>query len=338
MEAVLKRKKIRLLLYVTVLSFLLCALFIFSIMTGSMSLAPRQVVGALLGMEPDSTITSVVTAYRVPRILFAAFTGLVLGVTGGVMQTLTRNPLADPYITGLSSGAALGAAVALTSAVIPFYAVPVFAFAGGVALLLMALFLAERAGGGALNFILAGLAMGTIANAILIVLITMGGEGSHGILYWVFGSFSATTWVDLRTSFLIAAPFLLLLFLKARDLNIMIFGEEHARQLGVNAKALWYLLVVSLSVAVSACVSFCGTVGFIGLVAPHMVRLVVGSDNRFILPLSGLTGSLLLMAADDLVRNPVNPIFEMPIGSMTALIGVPFFIYLLIRRGKTHGL
>jgi len=337
-ETTIRQKRYRFVVYAAVLSLALLSLFFISVMIGSVWFSPETVLGVFFGTEGSSTITSIIMGYRVPRVLFALFTGLVLGISGGVMQPLTRTPLAAPYLTGLASGAALGAAVAFVMPGIPLYAIPIFAFAGGILMLMLVMFISRKAGSGPLNFILAGLAVGTVASAFLMIIITSASNASHGILYWLYGSFSTSSWSDLWTAAVIATPFLIFMLLKSRDLNILIFGEDHAKQLGINSHRLWVALLLSLSIAVSACVAFCGVIGFIGLVAPHIMRLLVGSDNRFVLPLSGMMGAILLIVSDDIVRSPLNPLFEMPVGSMTALIGVPFFIYLLIKRGKNFDL
>ncbi|MEJ5292836.1 MAG: iron ABC transporter permease [Candidatus Methanosuratincola sp.] len=309
-----------------------------SIMIGSMPLSPSGVIDAIVNPRNDPVASSIVLGYRIPRVLFASLTGFVLGISGGVIQTLTRNPLADPYITGMSSGAALGAAIAFVVPFFPYFAVPALAFIGGLSMLLLSIFLAKKAGAGSLGFILAGIAVGTFASAILMVVLAISSEKAHGIIYWLFGSFSTSTWGDFQVALAVSAPVLVFVLYKARDLNILLLGEEHASQLGIDSRRLWLLLLLSSSLGVSVCVSFCGIIGFIGLVAPHMVRLVIGSDNRIVLPLAGFTGSLLIVVADDIVRNPLNPIAEMPVGSVTSMIGVPFFVYLLIKKGKSFGM
>ena len=338
MESTIRRKKLRLITCVCVLSILLLISFLLSITIGSLDLTLRQVFEAMIGINKDPTVNSIVLGYRIPRVLFSTCTGFTLGVAGTVIQTLTRNPLADPYITGMSSGAALGAAIAFLIPALPLLAAPLLAFIGGASMLFLTIFFAKKAGGGSVGFVLSGIAVGTIANAVLMMIISMSGEMAHGILYWIFGSFSTSTWGELQTALLVSLPAIVYIFLTVKDLNILLLGEEHARQLGVEARRLWFTLLVSSSLAVAAWVSFCGVIGFIGLVAPHIVRLSVGSDNRFVLPLAGLTGSLLLLVSDDIVRAPLIPIGEMPVGSITSIIGVPFFIYLLTKRGRSLGM
>lgn len=331
-------RRLRLGVYVGTLSIFFAIAFLASIMMGTLPLSAWEVIETLVRPERDPVASSIVLGYRIPRVLFASLTGFVLGVSGGVIQSLTRNPLADPYITGMSSGAALGAALGFLVPVLSYVTVPAFAFAGGIAMLAMSIFLAKKAGAGSIGFILSGIAVGTFASALLMVVLSMASEKAHGILYWLFGSFSTTTWLDLQVASAASVLPLAYVLFRARDLNILLLGEEHASQLGLNSRRLWLSTLIASSLSVSVCVSFSGIIGFIGLVAPHMVRLIIGSDNRFVLPLAGFTGSLLIVIADDIVRNPLNPIAEMPVGSITSMIGVPFFIYLLIRKGKSFGI
>lgn len=230
LESTIKRKKPRLVAYTSVLSTLLAVSFLLSMMIGSLALTPQQVLETIIGANRDPIASSVVLGYRVPRILFSIYTGFVLGIAGGVMQILTRNPLSDPYVTGMSSGAALGAAIAFIIPALPLFAVPLLAFVGGMSMLLLAIFVARKAGGGSISFILAGIAVGTIANAVLMIVISTSIETAHGILYWIFGSFSTSTWNELQIALLISLPPLIYIFLTVKDLNILLLGEEHARR------------------------------------------------------------------------------------------------------------
>lgn len=336
----MKNRKVVLISYVSLLLFFLIILFFASILVGSAGLTVVQVISSIFGWNHNQITHNILFDYRIPRVIFVLLTGFILGVAGGVMQTLTRNPLADPYISGMSSGAAVGAAIAFTIPFLPFYSVPLLAFIGGISSLSLSMFIARRAGGGSMSFILAGVAVGTFASAILMIIISLNPYQSHGILYWLYGSFSTASWGAIETVLIVSVPSLLLIFWWARDVNIMLFGEDHAKQLGVNAKLLWPALLMLSSISVAACVAYAGIIGFIGLVSPHVVRLVTGSDNRFVLPLAGLTGALLLLASDDIVRVPINLFggVELPVGSVTAMIGVPVFIYLLLKKGKNFGM
>ena len=332
-----KRKRLRLAVYLTLLSLSLSLALMISLMIGSYALSPSQILEALFHPK-DLVARNIVLNYRLPRTLLASLTGFVLGVSGGVIQTLTRNPLADPYITGTASGAALGATIALLTPSLPLFAVPFFAFAGGLLAVLLSLVLAKKARAGPIGFILAGIAVGTFCSAVLMILLSLFSQQAHGILSWLYGSFSTSTWTKVKIVMPLSIPAVLYLLTKARDLNLLLLGEEHASQLGIEAGRLWKFMLAISSFAVSVCISFSGIIGFVGLVAPHMVRLMVSSDNRFVLPLGGLTGALVLLLSDDLVRSPVNPFGEIPVGAVTSMIGVPFFAYLLWKRGEKFGM
>lgn len=334
MLGVIKRRKIRLIVYISFLSILLFTAFLSSLMIGAYPLSPIEVINALISPSND-TGSIIVNNYRVPRALLAVVTGFSLGMAGGAIQSLTRNPLADPYITGMSSGAALGAAIAFI-APLNIFMIPFFAFTGGLSSILLTMFLARKSGAGPIGFILAGIAVGTIFSAVLMFILVIAAERAHGILYWIYGSFSTSNWNKIQVILPIVIPSFIFLLINARDLNILLLGEEHASQLGINAKRLWNLMLFVSSLSVSTCVAFSGIIGFIGLVAPHMVRLMVSSDNRFVLPLAGLTGAFLLLVSDNIVKSPFNPIGEIPIGVITSIMGAPFFIYLLLRRGEKY--
>jgi iron complex transport system permease protein len=331
-----KQRKIKLLIYSFILFILLFISFLFSLMIGSFPLSPMEVFENLINPEKNKTISTIIFNYRLPRALFTMITGFSLGVSGGVIQSLTRNPLADPYITGTSSGAALGAAIAFLLPNISIYFIPFFAFIGGISSILLTIFLAKKAKAGPIGFILAGIAVGILASAILIFVITLAQEKAHGIIYWIYGSFSTSKWSDIIITFPIVLFCSIFLFINARDLNILLLGEEHASQLGINAKKLWILMLLISSLCVSSCVAFSGIIGFIGLIAPHMIRLMISSDNRFVLPLGGLTGAFLLLVSDNIVKSYINPFGEMPISTITSMIGVPFFIYLLMKKGGKY--
>lgn len=332
---IVKKRKIRLIIYSSSLSLFLFSAFLMSLMIGAYPLSPIEVINALI--HPDgSTASIIVNNYRVPRALSALITGASLGIAGGVIQSLTRNPLADPYITGMSSGAALGAAIAFTLPFVNIFMVPVFAFFGGLISILLTIFLAKVSRAGPIGFILAGIAIGTIFSSLLMLILALAAEKMHGILYWIYGSFSTSKWDEIYVILPIVIPSFLFLLMNARDLNILLLGEDHARQLGINAKRLWNLMLLISSLSVSTCVAFSGVIGFVGLVSPHIVRLMVSSDNRFVLPLAGLTGALLLILSDNVVKSPINPLGELPIGVITSIMGVPFFIYLLLKRGGRY--
>lgn len=338
-----KAKKKLLLTLISIKVFLLFILSIFSLTLGQARIEPIEALKAILsplfGNEAiDPSIKTIVIEYRLPRIINAIITGSALSAAGVVMQALTRNPLADPYITGLASGASFGAAFALIYPFIPLYTAPFFAFLGGTMALILTFSLAKWAGGSSLSLILGGVVVGTLFSSLLIFLVTFASERTHGVFFWLFGSLSTSSWRVVNMIAPIVFFSIIYLCFRAKELNAILLGEEDALLLGISVKFLRFSLIVISSLAVAACVSFTGVIGFLGLVAPHLVRLWVSWDHRLLLPLAALTGSIILLAADNVVRSPINPLFELPIGAVTTLLGVPFFLYLMVKEGRRYAI
>jgi iron complex transport system permease protein len=283
---------------------------------------------------PDAHET-IILSLRLPRVLLAAAVGAALSVAGGAFQGLFRNPMADPYVIGVSSGAALGAALALTAhpavTAIGLSGVPLAAF-GGALITVSAVYGLSRLGREVPigNLLLTGVAAGAFLSAMVSLVIVFGRNHLDEIVYWLMGSLAGRGWAHLGT----ALPYLALggttLILLSRDLNALLLGEEEAAHLGVRVERTKGIILAAGSLLTAAAVATCGVVGFVGLVVPHIARLVVGPDHRVLLPVSALAGSLLLVAADLVARLAVRP-GELPVGVVTALIGGPFFLYLLGR-------
>ena len=328
------------------LLMLLFVSFIYSISFGSIFLEKKEIVyialEKIVGLSPAESITDatrdIVLNIRLPRVFLAALVGASLSVAGATFQGLFRNPLADPYIIGVSSGAALGAALAIVSGLsmgwAGFGAVPVMAFAGGV-LTIMLVYQLSRQGGfvPVMTLLLAGIAICAFLSALVSLLIYFAGERLLQVVFWMMGGLGGARWSYVR----IMLPYVFIgfgiIYFFARELNAMLLGEDTARYLGIDAEKLKKIFLVAASLLVSAAVSTSGIIGFIGLVVPHMIRLVAGPDHRFLLPASALTGAVLLLGADTLARTVIAPA-ELPVGIITAILGAPFFLYLLRRRKK----
>jgi iron complex transport system permease protein len=256
-----------------------------------------------------------------------------------VYQALFRNPMADPYIIGVSSGASLAVAIAsffgLSAGLLGFSGVMLAAFIGslGVSLVVFSLAHSKARGVSVLTLILSGIAVGSLCSAGTSFIMMLSTEQLHQVLFWIMGSLATAQWERVA----IVGPVVLvgsgLLYLFSRDLNLLTLGEARARQLGVNTERLKTVVIVLSSVVVAAAVSVSGIIGFIGLVIPHMMRVVVGPDNRVLFPVSVLCGGIVLLVADTLARTVMVP-REIPVGILTALLGSPFFIYLL-RRSRS---
>lgn len=283
--------------------------------------------------SPTDTTEAILWDIRLPRVILAALVGMLLASAGAALQGLLLNPLADPYTVGVSSGAALGASATLAfglGALAGGYGVPIAAFITAIAAMAVVYSLARYRGRlGLHSFLLAGVVVGSFLWALLTFVITLAGQDLSLIIYWLLGSFQAPDpWGYVRLSFPIGILALVILFAFARDLNLFALGEESAHHLGVRTESLKTIIIAITSLATATAVSVSGIIGFVGLVAPHIARKLFGPDHRVLLPSSALLGASLLVVADTLARNVVSG-QELPVGVVTALLGAPFFCYLL---------
>ena len=273
----------------------------------------------------------IVGGIRLPRVIAAFFVGAGLAVAGAAMQSLFRNPMADPYILGTSSGGALGASFAIVF--LGGFFVPVFAWIGAVVAILIVWSIAGRRGVISVEtLLLTGIAVSFFFSAIVSFLIAVAGQNVHQILFWLMGGFWNASPTDAMLAAALLIPAGALLFFMGRDLNALSLGEETAAHLGIDAtKARWTVLGAS-TLLVAGAVSIAGSIGFIGLVTPHIVRMLLGPDNRAVIPASILAGGIILAISDTLARTFFS---DLPVGIITAFIGAPFFIWLIYQRGTT---
>lgn len=283
--------------------------------------------------EIKPNIVAVIWDLRMPRILCGIFVGAGLASAGVIFQSVLQNPLADPYTLGISTGAAFGASVALLlNILIGFYfPISLMALAFALFTLLIVIMISLR-GGGLMrsNLIIAGIIMSSILSAGISFIKMLAGEDVSAIVFWLMGSLGSKDWRDVALVGIVVIFAFILSYFYANDLNVMTLGTRNAEALGVNVKRirLFYLIVASCITAV--CVSVCGIIGFVGLIVPHMLRFWLSSDNRVLLPLSALSGAVLLCGADNVTRLISNG--EMPVGVITTLLGGPFFIYIFLKR------
>lgn len=331
------------LLWGIVLLAALVASVLVAVSIGPANLSPLQVLGSVLrhlGLRPEhfgvaveltAIQDGIVWELRLPRLLTAALVGAGLAVSGAVMQALTRNPLADPYLLGLSSGASLGAvAVLLLGAAV---LLPVAAFAGAMAAMALTLGLASALGViTPTRTVLAGLAVSALASALasFIIFFSAQGDSYREVLSWMMGSLSAATWSSVAITGVAFAVAGTPVLLSGRILDGFAFGDTAAAALGLNVTAIRWLLLGGTAVLTGAMVSVSGSIGFVGLILPHAVRLLTGARHRALLPLSALAGALFMVWADTLARTLFDP-REIPVGIITALLGAPVFIIMLWR-------
>jgi iron complex transport system permease protein len=332
------------------LTLVLFGLAYWSLISGYVHFSPAEVAtilwaklgwGTFFG-EPERTV--IIWEVRVPRIAVAMATGAALALSGGIFQGLLRNPLADPYTLGVSSGAALGAATVIfleTTTALGFslgpWAPTLGAFAGAFATLIAVLALAKDRDGSLppTNLILAGVIVAAILSAALSFLKYLAGDQVSSIVFWLLGSFVSSSFDQALVVFSFLIPALGVALFLAMDLNVMTLGLSQAATLGVDAKTarVWLLVVASLVAAAAVAVS--GIIGFVGLITPHLVRALTGPDHRTLLPLSALAGAVALVGADLLVRVLLPG--EIPVGVLTALIAGPVFLIIFRRRIRGLG-
>jgi iron complex transport system permease protein len=300
---------------------------------GSTPAGWRRNLAALLGRSgPEDILTTIIWRLRLPRVLLAALVGATLSLGGLVFQALLRNPLADPYILGVSGGAAVGAILGLLAGLAPFPGVAVLAFLGSMSTLVLVLIItAGESGTRKGSLLLSGVMVNAFCSAVIMFLLSITQDARlHNMLYWLMGDLSMFTPERLNWLIYLLLPcFLAILFL-ARPLNLLLLGDETARYLGLNVAAAFRVLLVITSLMVSLVVCQSGLVGFVGLVVPHLFRLLLGPDHRLLIPASIRGGSSFLVLCDLLSR--VLPAQgEMPVGVVTAMVGAPLFIFLLLR-------
>lgn len=322
------------------------AVFVLSLGVGSVGLSLAQVWHALAGTPPDGgaadTASAIVRELRLPRALAAFACGGLLALAGAVMQVLLRNPLAEPYVLGVSGGAATGALLAMLATAWPLWTVQAGAVGGALASMVLVATLARRdllhpqvQGGhheAGSRLLLTGVILAAGWGAIITLILSIAPEARlRGMLFWLTGDLGGTADYGVALGTLIVA--LAVAMPMARALNAILLGETVAQALGVRVGRVRLAAFMLASLSIAAAITTAGSIGFIGLVVPHLVRLAWGNDQRLLLPASALAGGALLMAADLIARTVIAPA-QLPVGVITALLGVPTFLFLLLRRPR----
>lgn len=296
-------------------------------------------ISTLWNTGADATATNILWKIRMPRVILAGLVGASLAIAGAAFQGLLKNPLADPYTLGVSSGASVGAVMTLffgiSIPVLGIYTLPVFSMVGaGLTMFLVIGFarLVDRSMKME-TIILTGIIFGSFLGSVLSLMIALTGEELRQIIGWLLGSVSMRGWshITMILPFVIIGSFML--WLNRRELNALLFGEERAHHLGVNVKRRKYSILIGGSILTGAAVAVSGTIGFVGLVVPHMTRLLWGSDHRHLLTLSFMNGASLLIICDLIARTIISPT-ELPVGVITAFIGAPVFAFIFYRQRR----
>lgn len=315
------------------LAFLFLILCVCEISFGTTELGLSKILGSVFGSENlSSAEKTVILQIRLPRLVAGILAGGSLALAGAGMQSLFRNPLADPSITGVSAGAAMGAVLAISFFPLSHsYALQIGALAFGIGAAVLVAKTAKFSGGkiSPLGILLAGIAVNAFCAAVVgICIYGVRDAGLRGFVFWSLGSLEAADWKSLSVCFAICAPAWLVMIRQARALNLMLLGSRQAFDAGVNVEKIWILSALCAAAMTAACVAVCGNIAFVGIIVPHTIRLLLGPDNRALLPLSALAGACTLIFAD-LVSRSISPTDPVPIGAITALIGAPFFAAML---------
>lgn len=302
-------------------------------------LSQIPIVGDLIDTSDinDSHIL-IVLKLRLPRIILSALIGASLSIVGAALQGMFKNPMADPYVLGISSGASFGATIAiifgLESMFLGSSAITLFAFIGAILTMLIVYSVSKIGNKVPVTLLLlSGIAISFMLSSLVSIIMVFNRDQVENIVFWVMGSVSTANWNQVLTLFPIFIICTVILLIFSRDLNIMSTGEETAKSLGVDVEVVKKMLIVVSSLLVATAVSVSGVIGFVGLIIPHTVRIFVGSDHRVVLPFSIIVGAIFLVICDTFARSVVPPM-EIPVGAITSVLGAPYFIYFLYKNKK----
>lgn len=329
---------------VFVLCLILCISLVTALQFGSKFVPLDQIISALMPMIDANTTASmtdtIITDIRLPRLIYSVLTGIGLSLVGLLMQTVTRNALADPYVLGVSSGASTGAVFAIIMGGLPFlgqYNTPIFA-ALGAALSIILVLLCVGKSNSPVKLILIGMGMTGVFSAITMMIIYGAKHEAQvrSAMFWLLGSFAGIQWNDLPLTAIIITLFMLYIYMFNQDLDVLLLGNHEAAQMGLSVKQLQLSIVVISSIVIATLVSKVGVVGFIGLIIPHLARIIGGPKHKHTLLFSALIGSIVMIWSDVLSRALYSP-EEIPIGVLTSLLGAPLFIWIIMNRYKHNG-
>lgn len=329
---------------VFILGLLLCISLVTALQFGANFIPLDQIISALMSMiDPNakaSMTDTIITDIRLPRLIYSVLTGIGLSLVGLLMQTVTRNALADPYVLGVSSGASTGAVFAIIMGGLPFldqYNTPIFAALGAALSIIMVLLCVGKSNS-PVKLILIGMGMTGVFSALTMMIIYGAKHEAQvrSAMFWLLGSFAGIQWGDLPLTAIIVTLFMLYIYMFNQDLDVLLLGNHEAAQMGLSVKQLQLSIVIISSIVIATLVSKVGVVGFIGLIIPHLARIVGGPKHRNTLLFSALIGSIVMIWSDVLSRALYSP-EEIPIGVLTSLLGAPLFIWIIMNRYKHNG-
>jgi len=336
--------------YIVILLIVLVFLIILASSIGSADIGFKDAAKAIGSHIPgisrlidqnslDEQVLVIVTRIRLPRIFLSIFVGIALAAAGVIFQGIFRNPMADPYIIGVSAGASFGATLGLLVVtgirVLNFSATSIFAFIGAIGVTFLVYNISKVSKQvSVVTLLLAGVALSALFSAINSFILMFRSHDLAKVVFWILGGLTAASWQQ----FILIAPIILVLVVIAsffmKDLNLISLGEERSTQLGVETEKVKKILMILASLIAAAAVSVSGIIGFVGLITPHIMRILVGPDHRKLLPASAIAGGIVLLFSDTVARTILEP-REIPVGIITSILGVPFFLYLLIRAKRS---
>ena len=329
---------------VFILGVLLCISLVTALQFGANFIPLDQIISALVSMiDPNakaSMTDTIITDIRLPRLIYSVLTGIGLSLVGLLMQTVTRNALADPYVLGVSSGASTGAVFAIIMGGLPFlgqYNTPIFAALGAALSIIMVLLCVGKSNS-PVKLILIGMGMTGVFSALTMMIIYGAKHEAQvrSAMFWLLGSFAGIQWGDLPLTAIIVTLFMLYIYMFNQDLDVLLLGNHEAAQMGLSVKQLQLSIVIISSIVIATLVSKVGVVGFIGLIIPHLARIIGGPKHRNTLLFSALIGSIVMIWSDVLSRALYSP-EKIPIGVLTSLLGAPLFIWIIMNRYKHNG-
>jgi iron complex transport system permease protein len=326
----------RRIILVTVLSAVSLGMFLVSLSFGGADIGIKKVVTSFLDYDTGDTLHRIIQNIRLPRTLAAALAGMLLSLSGTILQGVMKNPLASPNIIGVNAGAGLGGIGIMILFPSHFHLVPPVAFFGALTSTLIIYGISRKQGEAQpFRLILSGIALSSFLGAGVQSLLTFFPDHVHSVIGFMVGGLSAMTWIHVDMLWPYAVAGLIISLVLSNRLNLLLMGDDSARSLGLSVERNRLMFIVLASLTAASAVSVVGLLGFVGLLAPHMTRLIVGSDHRILIPSAALLGSSLLMGCDILARTALHPV-EIPVGIIMAFLGAPFFLFLLRRRYAEH--
>jgi iron complex transport system permease protein len=318
----------------TIVGILLVLSVLFSVSVGSVNIPLGDILRGI--MEKETGSIGIIRTIRVPRVIMGILVGANLSVAGVLLQGVMRNPLADPGITGISSGASVVVMLIMLYFPASAHMIPLYGFLGGMLACIMIYSLAWKSGITAVRIILAGVAVNAILGGISSMISILNSENLAGVLTWMNGNLGKKSWNEVRLMAVYTAVGLALAIPMAKSCNLLALGDKNAKSLGINPNLHRIMISVVAVFLAGISTSFAGVIGFVGLVVPHVARLLMGSDHKILIPFSAVLGSFVLVVADTIGRTVAAP-YEIPVGVIMSVLGGPFFLYLLRKGGDSYG-